>query len=457
MDEQNINKIDEVTGEVFEGNPETEKEQTPEINTAPEMFVTSESDQSAPQEQDMFTYDPYSSYVPVVELSPVDTPDPERKSGIKVFAIIMAAVILFCGSLTVGYHFGKDNSKLSGRPTVNVDLSAKPADTDMLTAAEVYEKANMSVVGITIYNDSYVANASGVVFSEDGYIITNDHIYSEIASAKFKVHTSDGKIYSAEYVAGDTRSDIAVIKITDKVKLVPAEFGNPDELYVGEPLVAMGRPTGAATDNNLTGGYVSALGRRSSATSNYTMRFIQSDTAINPGSSGGAFLNMYGQVVGIISYKISATKYEGMGFAVPMDIAKSVAESLIKYGYVDGRAKIGISYTEIDAVTAEVYKMNVGLYVSSIDADSSVYGKISKGDIIVEVNGEKITSADDMLDVIENSLPGDSLVLVVISGGETKTVSAKLIADKGSSSYTITQNNYINPDENGVPENPFGE
>ncbi len=406
-----------------------------------------------------YTFEPYREVMPIIEMTEDEIDNHSGKKGLKVFALVMAAIVLLCGSMTVGYYFGKQKSGAVIKKPLNVDLSAKPADTDMMTAAQVYEKANASIVGIYTYNDSVVSSASGVVCSEDGYIITNDHIYDSIAAAKFKVYTADGKIYSAEYVAGDTRTDIAVIKVTDDVKLTPAQFGNPDELYIGEPVVAIGRPTGAENPNNLTGGYVSAIGRRSSATSSYTMKFIQTDTAINPGSSGGALLNMYGQVVGITSHKLASTEYEGMGFAVPMDIAKMVADSLINNGYVKGRAKLGISYTEIDALTAEVSKKETGLYIATVDKTSDLYGKVAEGDTIIEVNGEKITSANIMLDIIDASEPDDVLTLVVLdSNGKTKTVTAKLLADKGSSSYSKNETNGNN--EGNYTEEfdfPFGE
>ena len=460
MDEQNLNNIDEP----IEENKEEVKEKIPLTEGTEPHLEDSENLGYDKVDEEPFSYQPYGSVTPEVEMTSTDAPDTSYKKGIKVFALIMAVVILICCALTVGYYCGKSSVKNSSSVNFNVDLAAKPSNSDMLTAAQVYQKADNCIVGIMTYNKSYVSSASGVVYSEDGYIITNDHIYDDIAAAKFKVYMADGNIYSAEYVAGDTRSDIAVIKITDEVKLTPAVFGDPHELYVGEPVVAMGRPTGAETKNNLTGGYVSAHGRRSTATSSYTMRFIQTDTAINPGSSGGALLNMYGQVVGIASYKIAGAEYEGMGFAVPMDIAKSVADSLIKNGYVEGRAKLGISYSEVDAVTAEVYDMDMGLYVAGVDATSDLHGKVVEGDTIVEVNGTKITNADVMLDAIETAKPGDRITLTVLDEkGKTRTVTAELLADKGSSSYsTIVSDDKDNKDdkEDNYTEEfdfPFGE
>ncbi len=439
------NEVDNKEAEIQEEQPTTAE---PEINNeSAEVPTNEENEQNVPPHVKA-EFNPYAGYrtsMPEIEMTIIDKPDAENKKGLKVFAFILAAVILLCSGLTAGYFFGRSTVK-GGRPTasVTVDLAAKPADGDMMTAGQVYEKVNPSVVGITIYNKQVVANenegphsASGVIYTEDGYIITNDHIYDGVVGARFIVYTADGSEYPAEYVAGDTRSDVAVIKITENVKLTPAEFGNPDELYIGEPVVAIGRPTGAQTANNLTGGYVSFVGRRAGTTSNYSMPYIQTDSAINPGSSGGALVNMYGQVVGITSSKIAGSNYEGMGFAIPMTTVKQVAESLIAKGYVDGRAKLGISYTEIDSVYSEIFGMQKGLRIAAVDQDSDLYGKVSEGDTIIAVNGKEITSADVILDEIANSAPGDTITITVTGDKGERTVSAALLADQGSSSYVI--------------------
>lgn len=403
----------------------------------------------------------FNNYTPIIEFANTEKEDPQSKKGLKIFALALSMVLVLCCGITAGYFFGNSTKNNIVGQNISVDLSSKPQNKDMLTAAQVYDKANPSVVGILTYNSSSMSSASGVIYTEDGYIITNDHIYDGIGAARFRVFTSDGKEYSAEYVAGDTRSDIAVIKIKDKVKLTPAVFGNPDELYIGEPVVAIGRPTGAETANNLTGGYVSVMGRRANVASSYSMKYIQTDTAINPGSSGGALLNMYSQVVGITSSKIAGEEYEGMGFAVPMTIVKQVADSLISNGFVKDRAKLGISYREVDSVTAEVHNMTKGLSIASVDESSDLYGKVGEGDTIVAVNGNDVTSADVILEAIENSKPGDTLILSVVTAkGVNKNISAKLLPDKGSSSYVKHE---TKPEDTSSSYNtseflfPFGE
>lgn len=437
MDE-NFNKNDEtlLNEETVDNTPtETvnfESENTE--NVAPEERVDEVRDESVENTDDIFESE-QTYYPPLINVTPADKPDPENKKGLRVLALVMALVILFtCGS-AAGYYFG---SRQKFTPKT-VDLTKKPENEDMYTEAEVYEALNPSVVGIISYNSGNASSASGVVYTEDGYIITNDHIYDGIASAKFKVYTYDGKEYDAEYVAGDTRSDLAVIKIKDSVKLTPAVFGDSEELYVGEPVVAMGRPTGAKTDNNITSGVVSLLNSRASVTSNYSSKYIQTNAAINPGSSGGALINMYGQVVGITSSKIAGTAYEGIGYAIPTVTVKRIADSLISNGYVADRARLGITYTEVDSVTAEINNMTKGLYIASVDSDSDLAGKVSVGDTITAVNGTPYYDSGTILDVIENSSPGDTVTFTVSGEDGTRDVTAKLLPDVGSSSYSNTE------------------
>lgn len=377
-----------------------------------------------------------SNYKPV-EFTPVEPKKP-MASGIKIFAVLMSAVILVTGSCLVGYIVGinKYSHSSNFHADTNLNLEGKPADTNEYTAAQVYDKLNKSVVGITVYNsEGNGSTASGVVYTEDGYIITNDHIYDGVMGAKFIVRTYDGKEYPASFVAGDTRSDLAVLKI-DARGFVPAVFGNDKELVIGENVVAIGRPNNIE-ENSITEGIVSLKDRRVSTTTSYSMKMIQTSTPINPGNSGGALVNMYGQVVGITSSKIAGDKYEGIGFAIPSSATKNVVESLIKNGYVSDRARLGVSYTVINTVSKEVGNYpSTGILVATVNTDSDLYGKVNAGDLITEVEGISITSDSVILDIIESSKPDDVLSFTVYtSSGKYKTISAKLLPDTGSSSY----------------------
>ena len=400
----------------------------------------------------------YSEVLPVKDYKPMS-------KGLKAFALIMAAVIMLTGASVAGYFLGRNSTGSGTRKNVTVNLAAKPADTDEMTAAQVYEKVNSSVVGITVYNSAGEGSqASGVLYSEDGYIITNDHIYSEVGAPKFKIYTSDGKEYDAKYIAGDQISDLAVLKI-DGSGFTPAQFGNSDEIIYGENVVAVGRPSDATQASSITKGIISSTGRRVKTTSNYSAKLIQTDSAINPGSSGGALVNMYGQVIGITSSKLAGVSYDAVGYAIPTKTMKRICEELIKNGKVVSRAKLGITYTAINSVTAEINGYDcVGLYVASVSEDSDLYGKISEGDVITHINGIEVKSDDIVLDIIEESSAGDKIsVTVLTKKGNEVTLDAVLKANVGESSYTTEINSSESSDNDsssssgGTFNFPFGE
>lgn len=383
-----------------------------------------------------------------IEYSPINTSKPSAK-GVKIFAVLMAFVVAVSGSCIAGYFIGKNNSFINNFSDTTLNLEPKPTDVSEYSASEIFKLVDKSIVGITIYNSlGDIATASGVVYTEDGYIITNDHIYSEIPGAKFKVRFYDGKEYAAEFVAGDSRSDLAVIKI-DASGFTPAVFGDSAQIIPGERVVAVGRPN-QVKDNCITEGIVSLKERRVTVSSSYSMKMIQTSAAINPGSSGGALVNMYGQVIGITSSKMSGIidgstgttenkviVYEGTGFAIPSATTKKIVESLISFGCVNDRARLGISYQAISELDKEIGKYNTtGILVVAINEDSDLFGKIDEGDIITEVNGVAITSDNVILDIIENSKPDQKLEFTVYTEeNKTKKVSAKLLPDTGSSSY----------------------
>ncbi len=412
-------------------------------------------------------YIPQYSPINYTKVVPMENTKPMSR-GLKFFALLLALVIALTAACAGGYYLGKISvSKSFSKGEKIVGLAAKPTNTDEMTAAQVYEKVNASVVGIYIYNNSgKIANASGVIYSSDGYIITNDHIYSEIGSPKFKVYTYDNKEYDAQYIAGDKVSDLAILKVNDG-SFRTAVFGNSNQIIFGENVVAIGRPGGATNASSVTKGIVSATSRRVQTTSSYSARLIETDCPINPGSSGGVLANMYGQVVGITSSKLASSDIDAVGYAIPTTTVKRIAEELIKNGKVLSRAKLGITYRAIDSVLAEIegYKYK-GLYVDSVSEDSDLFGKITKGDIITHINGIEVTRDEIVLDIIEKSKAGDNVqVTFVNSNGKSKTIQAKLKANVGESSYfTAEQQNNTLPqlpsdsEGNGGAFNfPFGE
>ena len=410
----------------------------------PEVNVSSDTADNFQTQSADFDNEYSTVYNPIEYLEPEPQKDLKPMSkGLKIFALIMAAVILVTGGALAGYiaSSGKGNYT-NGKDNVKayINLAQKPADTDELTAAEVYEKVNKSIVGIVIYNSKGDASqASGIIATKEGYIITNDHIYSEISAPKFKIYTHDGKEYSATYLAGDQISDLAVLKITDTSDTFSAAtFADPDTMFCGENVVAIGRPNNAIESSSITDGIISATSRRIQlSTTNYSSRVIQTTCAINPGSSGGALVNMYGQIIGVTSSKLVSTAYDNVGYAIPTDIVKRITDELIANGKVVSRAKLGITYKMIDSVTAELNgQETVGLLVASVAEDSGLYGKLEENDMITHINGVSITDDDIVLDIIEGLRAGDKInVTILTSNGVTKTEEAVLKANVGESSY----------------------
>lgn len=436
-------------------------EKAPEVEE-PVQQTTSEPE-TAPQSEPLKTAAPtfsgreYSSVYNEVNYTPVkDEEVVSNRKGLKVFALIMALVILLTGSCLAGYFVGKNGITLTGKSVI--DLAARPTDTDELTPAQVYKKVSPSVVGIAIYDsEGKGGNATGIVLSANGYIVTNDHIYSEIVNPKFKVFTSDGKEYEAKYIGGDLISDVAVLKV-DGAQFTPATFGNSDELYCGQNVVAIGNPNGAMMPSSVTEGIISATDYRITGSSNYSTKAIQTTSAINPGSSGGALVDMYGHIIGVTYLKTASSAYDNVGFAIPTTVMKRVADELISDGKVVSRAKLGITYQEITSIIAEIKGYNhVGILIASVSEDSGLYGIAKEGDFITHINGQEIVNSSVVLDIVENSKAGDIITLTIISeSGATRTVQAELKANPGQSSYK-TSDNSGSQNNNGIFDFPQGE
>lgn len=318
-------------------------------------------------------------------------------------------------------HDESDYSDKVNKDYSGMKLESNPKDTktnDSYTAAKASEKVSDSVVGILCYSgdvpdqaDTKTASSqgSGIIFSQDGYVITNAHVIGNSKTAyAIRVVTSDGKVYKAGVVGYDSRTDIAVLKMDDAKGLTPATFGDSSQLEVGQDIIVVGNPGGLDYQNTTTKGVISALDRKLSTSS--LTKYIQTDAAINPGNSGGPLVNYYGQVVGITTSKIVSETYEGMGFAIPSQTVKSIVDTLVKNGYVEGRVKIGISGIAVTSDQASNYNIPQGIYVQSIVSGGPCDGtSLKEGDIITEVDGETITSFADVYAILETHKPGDKI------------------------------------------------
>ena len=273
--------------------------------------------------------------------------------------------------------------------------------TENLSVVEIAKKVSPAVVAISTNSASTTSKngwraaptegvGTGIIFSEDGYILTNYHVIS--GAQNIKVMLSDGKEVSAKVVNYDAAADVAVIKLVENTK-VPgvAEFGDSDALEVGESVVAIGNPLGKEFIGSVTAGVVSAVNRQISI-ENKDLKFIQTDAAINPGNSGGPLVNSKGQVIGINTAKIRQEGVEGLGFSIPINTVNPKIESLIK-----PLLKIGIVCKDITEEASKQYKIPVGVYVSEIQKPSAAEkAGIMPGDIIVQFDGQKVKTIEEL-------------------------------------------------------------
>lgn len=293
----------------------------------------------------------------------------------------------------------------------------------------IAKKVMPSVVGVRTYgtynywgrqiSNMELGSGSGIIYSEDGYIITNYHVIENATSVV--VTLSDEQEYEAVIVGADEASDLAVLKIEAGKNLPAAEFGKSSELQIGELVVAIGNPLGY--DNTVTDGIVSGLNRQ---LSDYTdkMTLIQTNAAINSGNSGGALVNSKGEVIGINSAKLVASNAEGMGFALSIDEVKPLVEELIGKGHVS-RPYMGVtidSQYQVDEKTAERYEIPMGIMIHSVSENSPAEkAGLRAGDIIYKVNDSLIQEFDDLSEMIDASKVGDVLRVLADRNGEKIT------------------------------------
>lgn len=310
-------------------------------------------------------------------------------------------------------------------------------NSELLTTEELYAKVKDSVVVLYNYQQPQGYNepvkvgvASGVIFTADGYIITNAHVVDGAVKMTALVNDPDEPDktheYEAEILGSDSASDLAVVKITRDEPFTYAKLGNSDTVRVGQDVCALGNPN--SLTSSLTKGIVSGLGRAAYSGSNYGCSSIQIDAAVNVGNSGGGLFDMYGNVIGIIDYKLmytsSGTALENIGFAITINEAKPIIEDLMSIGYVTNRPGLGINGEMLGDYAAYMYGYpSTGLRVTYIDEEMPVAKSgLRVGDVIIEINGIEVTSMTDVQNEISNHNIGDTVELVVLRASEVGNI-----------------------------------
>ena len=335
------------------------------------------------------------------------------------FALILVFISLFTGILS-SYIFVKNkgiiyqsvNSSTSGESTTQVgSVVDKAADS-------VVEITTESVANGSIFQQYVTSGAgSGVIISTDGYIVTNNHVIEN--AKKITVKLRNGSEYEAKLIGTDAVTDLGVIKIDGASDLKPATLGESSTLKVGDQAIVIGNPLGEL-GGTVTSGIISALEREITIDGNQ-MTLLQIDAPVNPGNSGGGLFNANGDLIGIINAKSSGSDIEGIGFAIPIDTAKTIIDELIKNGKVTGRPSLGMSVTEI----AQSPFNEGGVYVQAVEDNSSVSkAGIKAGDRIISVDGTVIKSAAEIKSIILKKQQGDEITIQVERDG--KVIDAKV-------------------------------
>jgi len=385
-------------------------------------------------------YDPFENKYSARQADPVPIPPeaPPEKTVKKRkrfgFVAVLLAVSLCSGMAggVVSYQLldGGQTIRTASAPLLVESTAVKSGGSSSIAA--IAAKASASVVEINVESTAVMpffgesttsGSGSGVILSQDGYIVTNDHVVEN--AGKIAVRTKDGDEYTAVLIGTDSKTDLAVIKI-DAAGMQPTTFANSDEVVVGELAVAIGNSLGTL-GGTVTDGIVSAKDREITI-DNETMTLLQTSAAVNPGNSGGGLFDANGDLIGIVNAKSAGTDVEGLGFAIPSNLVREIAQNIISDGYVTGRPELGISVIEIqDAESAQMYRVSEpGLYVMQVNTQNS----LQAGDRIVSVNGTEIATTAELKELLGRQSVGDSMDFVVVRNGEklslTVTIGEKI-------------------------------
>ena len=343
------------------------------------------------------------------------------------------------GGVLAYNHFAGGSTTIyqGSAPTTAVNLASVDGHT-VLTPEEIYAANLGAAVGVNGdvttnawgYTVRNAVSGSGFVISSNAtssYIVTNYHVINNVQD--IKVFFANGDSYDATLVGGEQENDIAVLRV-EQGNLQTVTLGDSDALNVGENVYAIGNPLGELTFT-FTGGYVSAKDRSVTMSDGTVMNMLQTDTAINSGNSGGPLFNEYGQVIGIVSAKLSSSSsseasVEGLGFAIPINDVRDMITSIIENGYVTGKPSMGILLDDVPQA-AQQYGVPAGAEVLAIlDGSGADNGGLQVGDIITAVNGTEVSGSSDLQSAVSEFSAGDTVTLSIYRNGETTTVDVTL-------------------------------
>lgn len=410
-------------------------------NNMENNFDSYESNEQPRQEE--YT-EPFTQPEPPVQPEPPIQAAPKKKKSMGPKLVALSLCFALVGGVAGGagvlwYTGGKSpvtntsNALMGNRENSVIALNSVETGKE-LTAAEVYAQNVRSTVGITTsittnfwgYQTVNAASGSGFIVTDDGYILTNYHVVEDADSITVSMY--EGQTYEAELVGFDASNDVAVLKI-EAEGLTPVVLGDSDNLNVGDNVVAIGNPLGELTFS-LTSGAISSLNRNITMSNGSTMNLMQTDCAINSGNSGGALFNMYGEVIGITNAKYSSNgggeaSIDNIGFAIPINLAWEIAQSIIEKGYVS-TPYIGVTVSDVGQ-QFQNYGLPQGAAVQSVvEGGPAEKAGLQANDIITHIGGEEITGYAQLSQYIREAGVGGQLKLTVFRQGETLEITVTI-------------------------------
>lgn len=371
-------------------------------------------------------------------------PQPPKRRGMRTGAVIgvcaLIGVATVCGSAAASYYAaqaGSASASSSTRIPITATNNSGHNSVVVMDVSDVVQTLRPSVVEISTEfissNGSifgqYIGQGagSGVILSEDGYIVTNNHVIENAQSITVK--TMDGQEYPATLVGTDPQTDIAVLKI-EATGLSPAVVGNSNDIKVGEAAIAIGNPLGSL-GGTVTTGIISAVGRQITI-EDQTMTLLQTDAAINSGNSGGGLFDINGNLIGIVNAKTADTGIEGLGFAIPISDVTSVIEDLQQHGKVTSRPMLNVSLQ--DVTDSSYYGQNrtiePGVYIAQIvQGGTADNAGLQVGDRIVSFDGTEVSTAQEVKDILKGHVVGEEVPMTIDRHGETIEVILHLQGD----------------------------
>ncbi len=388
-------------------------------------------------------------------------PKQKKHLGAKIVALALCCALLGgaggAGAVYLAYQVSdEDTGSTANTPVTGISATTVSSgvvhvtrnDEDKsLTPADVYASYVESVVGISCQTSTNVygqistaaTSGTGFVLTSDGYIITNNHVIDGADEGSIKVSLMDGTAYDAVVVGTESDNDLALLKI-DAAGLKAVSIGDSDQMTVGEQVCAIGNPLGELTAS-LTVGYVSALDREIN-TDGTPINMLQTDCAINPGNSGGPLFDMNGNVIGITTAKYASDEIEGLGFAIPINDAMEIITDLMNYGYVTGKAYMGITPVTISETYSYYYNMPTGVYVYSVESGSAAeIAGIKQSDVITKLGDTEIGSYTDLSSALREYKAGDTTSVTVWRSGEEQTLTITFDEKKPQAAGEETEEN----------------